>query len=87
MISLRNWICFVMTVYVDADHAHGLVAKGPSQVYNMSIRWASNCQKTVETASYVSELVASRIATELTVEVRFMLRLLCVALDGPSLML
>ena len=47
----------------------------------------SKRQKTVETSTYGSELVASRIATELILEVRFMLRSLGVDLDGPTLML
>ena len=41
---------------------------------NTPVRWASKRQKTVETSTYCSELVASRIATELIPEVRFMLR-------------
>ena len=41
----------------------------------------------METSTYSSELVASRIATELILEIRFMLRSLGVTLDGPTLML
>jgi hypothetical protein len=41
----------------------------------------------VETSIYGSELVASRVATELILEVRYVLRSLGVALDGPALML
>jgi hypothetical protein len=41
----------------------------------------------VKTSTYGSELVASRIATELIIEIRYMLRSLGVALDGPALML
>ena len=37
--------------------------------------------------NYGSELVASRIATELILEVRYMLQSLGVSLDGPALML
>ena len=37
--------------------------------------------------NYGSELVASRIATEIILEVRFMLRSLGVDIDGPTLML
>jgi hypothetical protein len=48
---------------------------------NMPIRWISKHQKTVETSTYGSELVASRVATELILEIRYML------LDGPALML
>jgi hypothetical protein len=53
---------------------------------NTPIRWISKCQKTVETSTYSSELLDSRIATEFVLEVRYMLRLLRVALDGPTLM-
>ena len=81
-----------MTVYVDADHAHGLVARRSItgillMLNNTPVRWVSKRQKTVETSTYGSELVASRIATELILEVRFMLRSLGVGLDGPTLML
>jgi hypothetical protein len=54
---------------------------------NTPIRWIFKCQKTVETSTYGSDLVASRIATELILEIRYMLRSLGVALDGPALML
>jgi hypothetical protein len=42
---------------------------------------------TVETSIYGSELVASRIDTELIHEVQYMLRLLGMALDGSALMI
>jgi hypothetical protein len=54
---------------------------------NTPIRWVSKRQKTVETSTYGSELVASRSATELIIEIRFMLRLLGVDLEGPALIL
>jgi hypothetical protein len=81
-----------MTVYVDADHAHDLVTRRfitgiLVMLNNTPIRWVSKRQKTVETSTYGSELVASRLATELILEVRYMLRSLGVALDGPALML
>jgi hypothetical protein len=41
----------------------------------------------VETSTYGSKLVASRIATELIFEISYMLRSLGMALDGPALML
>jgi hypothetical protein len=41
----------------------------------------------VEISTYGSELVASRIATELMLEIRYMLRSFGVALDVPALML
>jgi hypothetical protein len=83
-----------MTVYVDADHAHDLVTRRSITVIlimlnNTPIRWISKRQKTVETSTYSSELVASRIATEaeLILEVRYILRSLGAALDGLALML
>jgi hypothetical protein len=79
-----------MTVYVDADHAHDLVTRRTItgilvMLNNTPIRWVSKRQKTVETSSYVSELVASRIATKLILEIRYMLRSLGVAFYGPAL--
>jgi hypothetical protein len=41
----------------------------------------------VETSTYGSELVASRIATELILEIRYMLRSLGLSLHGPAMML
>jgi hypothetical protein len=81
-----------MTVYVDADHAHDLVTWRSItgilvMLNNTPIRWISKRQKTVETSTYGSEWVASRIAMGLILEVRYMLRSLGVALDGPALML
>jgi hypothetical protein len=81
-----------MTDYVDADQVHDLVSRrsitGILMMLNDTpIIWVYKCQKTVETSIYGSELVASRIATELILEVRFMLRSLGVDLDGPTLML
>jgi hypothetical protein len=53
-----------MTAYVDADHAHDLVTRRSitgilMMLNNTSIRWVSKRQKTVETSTYGSELVAS----------------------------
>jgi hypothetical protein len=57
---------FRMTVYVDADHAHDLVTRRYISgilfmLNNTPIRWISKRQKTVETSTYGSELVASRL--------------------------
>jgi hypothetical protein len=81
-----------MTVYVDADHAHALVTRRSItgilvMLNNTPIRWISKCQKTMETSTYGSELVSSRIAKELILEIRYMVWLLGAALDGPALML
>jgi hypothetical protein len=81
-----------MTVYVDADHAHNLATRRSItgifvMLSNTPIRLVSKRQKTVETSTYFSELVAIRITTELIVEIHFMLRSLGVELEGPRLIL
>jgi hypothetical protein len=81
-----------MTVYVDADHAHDLFTRISItgilvMLNNTPVKWVSKRQKTVETSTYGSELVASRVATELILEIGYMLRSLGLALDGPELML
>jgi hypothetical protein len=81
-----------MTVYVDADHGHDLVTRISItgilvMLNNTPIGWISKRQKTVKTSTYGSELVASRFATELILEIRYMLRSLGVTFDGPALML
>jgi hypothetical protein len=63
-----------MTAYVDADHAHDLVTRISItgilvMLNNTPIMWIFKRQKTVETSTYGSELVASRVATELILEV------------------
>jgi hypothetical protein len=77
---------------VDADHAHDLITRRSItgilvMLNNSPDRWVSRPQKTVEISTNGSELVVSRIATELILEVIYMLRLLGVVLDGPTLML
>jgi hypothetical protein len=64
-----------MTVYVDADHEHDLVTRRSitlihNMLNNTPIRWIYKHHKTVETSTYVSELVPSRIAMELILEIR-----------------
>ena len=81
-----------LTVFVDADHAHDQVTRRSVtgivvMLNNTPIRWVSKRQKTVESSTYGSELVAARIATELILELRYTLRMLGVPLDGPALML
>jgi hypothetical protein len=68
-----------MTVYVDADYAHDLVTRRSITgilgiLNNTPTRWIYKHQKTVETSSYGSELVTSRIDTELILEIRYILR-------------
>ena len=78
-----------VTAYVDADHAHDLVTRRSVTAIlillnNTPYRWISKRQKTVETSTYGSELVAARIATEVVMEIRYQLRMLGVPIKGPT---
>jgi hypothetical protein len=77
-----------VTVMVDADHAHCEVTRRSVTgilgfVNSTPVRWYSKMQRTVETSTYGSELVASRIATDLAIEFRFNIRMMGFDLDGP----
>ena len=81
-----------LTLYVDADHAHDMLTRWSVTgiilfVNNTPVKWVSKHQKTVETSTYGSELVAARIAVELAMEYHFILWMLGVPIDGPVLML
>ena len=81
-----------MTVFVDADHAHDQVARRSItgilvMLNNTPIRWVCKRQTTVETSTYGSELVTAFIATEFTLKLRYMLRMLGMPLDGPVMIL
>ena len=81
-----------MTVFVDADHAHDVVTRRSVTgvlllINNTPVWWLSKRQRTVETSTYGSELVAARTAVELVMETRYTLRMLGVPLEGPALML
>ena len=80
-----------ITIFV-ADHAHceltrrsvtGIIAFLDST----PIRFISHMQKTVETSTYGSERVATRIATDLAIELRYSIRMLGLDVDGPALVL
>jgi hypothetical protein len=80
-----------ITCFVDADHAHDVVTRrsvtGILMMRNSTpITWLSKRQKTVETSSYGSELVAARVATEMIIEMRYKLRMLGVPIKGPTSM-
>jgi hypothetical protein len=75
-----------LTVYVDADHARNKVSRRSVTgiimlLNNTPLVWISKRQKTVETSTYGSELVAARIAIDLIIEMRYKLRLLGVRLE------
>jgi len=81
-----------LTCYVDADHARDQVSRKSVTgivllLNNTPLTWISKRQKTVETSTHGSELVAARMATELIMEWRYKLRMLGVALEDKSWML
>ena len=81
-----------ITIWVDADHAHDQVTRRSItgiviMVNGMIWKTISKRQKTVESATYGSELVASRIAVEQAIALRYTLRMLGVPVNGPVLML
>ena len=81
-----------ITCYVDVDQTHCKIARRSVTgtvlfVNNMPIRWISKKQKTVETSTYGSELVAARIATDLIIEMRYTLRMLGMKVEETSLLL
>jgi hypothetical protein len=66
-----------MIVNVDDDHAHDLVTRRSITVILVMLNitpiiWISKIQKTVNTLTYRSESVASRVPTELILEIRYM---------------
>ena len=81
-----------ITCHVDADHAHDhLTHRSVTSIIlfinNTPIRWLSKHQKTVETSTCGSELVAARIAIDLIIEMCHNLRSSGVPVDGPALLL
>jgi hypothetical protein len=77
-----------ITIMVDADHAHCQVTRRSVTgilvfINSTPVRWYSRMQKTVETSTYESELVAARIATDIAMEFRYNIRMMGFALDGP----
>jgi hypothetical protein len=81
-----------LTIFVDADHARNQVTRRSVTgimmlLNNTPLVWISKRQKTVETSTYGSELVAARIAIDLVIEMRYKLRLLGVRLEDQTVML
>ena len=82
-----------ITAYVDADHAHDTITCRSVTtilifVNNTPMRWYSKWQRTVETSTYGAKLVAARIVTDMIIEMRYILHMLGVPVDGgPALLL
>ena len=78
-----------LNIFVDADHAGNKVTRrshtGIIIFGNMTpLNWFSKRQNTVETSTYSSELIALRIAIELTEGLRYKLRMMGVPVTEPS---
>lgn len=78
-----------ITCYVDADHARDVVTRRSVTgiiilVNNTPVTWVSKRQKTVESSTYGSELVASRIAVEMIISLRYFLYMLGANLEPCS---
>jgi hypothetical protein len=80
-----------ISTFVDANLMHdfttGRSATGILHLLNQTpLDWYSKRQGHVETATYGSEFVAARTATEQIMDLRYCLRMLGVPLDGPAWM-
>ena len=80
-----------LTCYVDADHARDKVTTRSVTgiillLNNTPIVWISQRQKTTESSTYGSELVAARTAVHLLIEMRYKLRMLGTKLEEQSVL-
>jgi len=80
-----------LTCFVDADHARDQLTRKSVTgiiilVNNTPISWTSKRQKTVESSTYGSELVASRIAVEMLIALRYQLAMLGCRVEDTSLL-
>ena len=87
----RGELC-TLTCFVDADHARDMVSRRSVTgilvlLNNTPIAWYSKQQKTVECSTYGSELVASRIAIEKIMALRYFLSMLGCNLEPCSMLL
>ena len=87
-ILKNNSNIFHTDLYNLTDHAHCEVTRRSVTgivvfVNSTPVKWYSKMQKTVETSTYGSELVAARIATDFALELRYNIRMLGYDLDGP----
>jgi hypothetical protein len=84
----KGKLCTI-TCYVDADHARDMVTRRSVSgilllLNNTLVQWQSKCQKTIECATYGSEMVASRIAVEMIISMRHFLFMLGINVEPSS---
>ena len=70
-----------ITVFKDADHAHDIVTRRSVTgilllINNTLVKWISKRQKTVETSTYGSELVATKTSVKLILENCYICRIM-----------
>jgi len=80
---VRTW-CMV-----DTDHAHDIETRrsvtGALFFLNGTpVKWYSKRQHTAETSAHGSEITAMKITIEITMEMRYKLRMLGVPIEGPT---
>jgi len=78
-----------LTVYVDADHARNNVTRRSVTgilllINNTPLVWISKRQRTVETSTFGSEMIAARMAIDLIIEMRYKLRCLGIQVEKRS---
>ena len=81
-----------LTAYVNADHASNTVTCRSITgiillINNMHIAWISKRQRTVETSTFGSEMIAARLVVDLLVEMRYKLRCLGLNVERRSALL
>jgi len=72
----------------DADHAHDLETRRSvtGVLNNTLVRWYCKRQHTAETSTFESELTALKVAFEITIEMRYKIRMIGVEVRGPMIM-
>ena len=80
---------FIMTAYVDADHAGDKLTRRSRTGYlvflnNSPIYWHSKKQTSVETSSFGSEFVAMKQCTEYIRGLRYKLRMMGIPVQDPT---
>jgi hypothetical protein len=69
------------------DHVTGWSSMGILHFMNQTlVEWFSKQKNTVETATYGSEFVVARTATEQIIDLRYTICMMGVPLDGPAWM-
>ena len=81
-----------MTCYVDADHARDQLTRRSVTgililLNNTPISWISKRQTTEESSTYGSELVASRVAVEMLITLRYSLSMIGCKVEDISLLM